>query len=107
MFITILEYAFEKLNWDDRGRYKYRWSKIIHLRFEDNIVLTSDNLRETKLMLPELQSPSNRVGIKINFSKTKFMTNLIPKNLIKIENKCAQIVEKYIYSGQERNEKSV
>lgn len=48
-----------------------------HLRFADDIVLISDNLKEVREMLEELQA-TQKTGQKINYNKTKITTNLEP-----------------------------
>lgn len=62
LFITVLEYAFKQLEWEQRGI---------------NIVLIADDIQEAQEMLTELANASTNVGLQINTQKTKIMTNLV------------------------------
>lgn len=72
-----------------------------NLRFADDIVLFSDNLEEMRLMLRDLQKVCGKVGLNINMSKTKFMTNLVPSCGLKIDGAEIQLVNRYVYLGHE------
>lgn len=100
LFSTILEYAFKRLNWEEKG-LNIDGQKLDHLRFADDIVLMEENLEEMRLMLQELREVSARIGLQINFSKTKFMTSLVPSGSLKIGNNEVELVENYIYLGHE------
>ncbi|CAG9830961.1 unnamed protein product [Diabrotica balteata] len=52
-------------------------------------------------MLQDLQRVSQKVGLEINFAKTKMMTNLVPSGPLKLENWNIETVDKYIYLGHE------
>lgn len=72
------------------GRY------LSFLRLEDDIVLVSDNLDEHQVMLSELQSMSEQVGLTMNLQKkTKVMTS--EKTPIHVGNNIEENVEEYIY----------
>lgn len=100
LFITVLEHAFKKLDWDARG-ITIDGQNLNHLSFADDIVLVADNLGEIKQMLHELSHACAEIGLKINFSKTKIMTNLVMSERIKIENTQIEEVDKYVYLGHE------
>jgi len=68
--------------------------KLKQLRFTDDIVLISDNLRDTR----EMQQATQKVGLKINYNKSKMMTSLVSSEEVII---AVKIVEKYIYLGHE------
>ncbi|CAG9832899.1 unnamed protein product [Diabrotica balteata] len=51
-------------------------------------------------MLNELDFACSKVGLRMNLSKTKFMTNIVPNNHFTIQNKVVELVEKYMYLGQ-------
>jgi len=52
LLITVLEHAFKKLDWDTKvGHTDGR--NLSHLRFADDIVLTTDDLGEARQMLYE------------------------------------------------------
>ena len=50
-------------------------------------------------MLQELQNACADVGLQINISKTKYMTNLVPSEQIFIGDKEVALVNKYNYLG--------
>ena len=50
LFITVLEYAFKKLNWENKG-LNIDGRNLTNLRFADDIVLLADNLKDIKDML--------------------------------------------------------
>ena len=74
LFITVLEYALKKFNWENEGR-NIDGRNLTNLRFSDNIVLLADNLKDIKDMLQELQNACADVGLQMNISKSKYMTN--------------------------------
>lgn len=49
-------------------------------------------------MFQELQMATQKVGLRINYSKTKLLTNLFPSELIQVER---MHIKKYIYLGHE------
>ena len=100
LFITVLEYAFKKLNWENRG-LNIDGRNLTNLRFADDIVLLADNLKDIKDMLQELQNACADVGLQMNISKTKYMTNLVPSEQIFIGDKEVALVNKYNYLGHE------
>lgn len=55
------------------NRYKYKWEKFTHLRFEDDIVVIARTAVELQEMLADLQDQNEKVGLKINFDKTKII----------------------------------
>lgn len=100
LFNNLLEYMFKKINWDDLG-INIDGENLNHLRFADDIVLISDRLDKAMRMLESLQTASRRVGLKINTSKTQFMTNLVVSNSITLEYSEIEQVSCYKYLGHE------
>jgi len=98
LFTAALESIFKKLEWSElgvniNGRY------LNHLRFADDIVLIAPDLQQLKLMLTELNEESKKVGLKMNWSKTKYMTNIPTDTNIKIQNQEVELVDEYKYLG--------
>jgi len=54
LFITVLEYVFKKLDWDQKS-LKIDGQSVSNLRFADDIILLADNLEDIRIMLQELQ----------------------------------------------------
>lgn len=55
-----------------------------HLRFADDIVLIAPNLEQLEMMLLQLNAESQKIGLKMNLSKTKIMTNIDEKGKTKL-----------------------
>ena len=100
LFTAVLEHAFKQLDWDTNG-IKVDGEMLSHLRFADDIVLMGDNLKTIGTMLAELDAACKEVGLNINFGKTQFMTNLVPSENLKVDDKEITLVHKYKYLGHE------
>ena len=83
LFIAVLQYAFGMLEWSGKG-LNIDGLNLTDPRFADDIALFSDNLQDIRKMLEDLQQVCAQIGLKINISKTKFMTNLVPSGNIVI-----------------------
>lgn len=100
LFTTVLEYAFKEINWDRKG-INIDGEYLSHLRFADDIVITTDSFSEAQQMLTEIKLASENIGLNINFEKTKFMTNLVPNNTMESNGNKVEQVHKYKYLGHE------
>lgn len=100
LFTAVLEYAFKMLDWEGKG-LNIDGRNLTNLRFADDVVLLSDNMGEIRIMLRDLREMCSRVGLEINMSKTKFMTNLVPSENMTVDGCEVELVEKYIYLGHE------
>jgi len=47
-------------------------------------------------MLYELQQATEKVGLKINYNKTKMIINIVPREKIIIEDIAIEMIEKYM-----------
>lgn len=100
LFTTLMECMFKNIKLDNKG-ISVDGEKLHHLRFADDIVLISDRLDEANEMLLDLSAASQKVGLKINITKTQFMTNLVPSCNLILEGKEIQYVTSYKYLGHE------
>lgn len=100
LFTNLLEYMFKKVNFENMG-ININGENLNHLRFADDIVLISDGLDKAQEMLTRLTCASRGVGLKINTSKTEFMTNLVPNQNLQLEGKHILQVTSYKYLGHE------
>lgn len=82
LFRAALGHALKTLNWDDIGR-NIDGDRVNHLRFADDSVLVLDNFEGPKDMPKELRAACIKVGLEVNFGKSKMMTNLIHNERIK------------------------
>ena len=70
-----------------------------HLRFADDIVVFAKSAAELENMVSELAIESQKVGLSMNTSKTKILTNGEPKDII-VANEKIEYVREYVYLGQ-------
>lgn len=70
----ILKNVSKKINWSKWG-IKIDENPLTHLRFADDIILISNKVEEFQEMLKQLKEKSEKVGLKMNLSKTKVMTD--------------------------------
>ena len=102
LFTACLEMIFRRLDWESKG-IKIDGEYLSNLRFADDIALFAENLHDLQLMIDELNEESKKVGLHMNFSKTKIMCNnhIGDKNTkIEIEDTELEKVDHYIYLGQ-------
>lgn len=98
LFTTVLEYAFKTLDREDKG-IKIDGEYLNHVRFADDIVITTDNLGDTKQIIIKLKQAAGSVGLNINFQKTQFMANLVTSANIQIDEWEILQVDEYKYMG--------
>jgi endonuclease/exonuclease/phosphatase family metal-dependent hydrolase len=98
LFTAALEGIFKKLNWSKMG-ININGKFLSHLRFADDIILFATNKRQLQKMLTQLNEKSQKIGLKMNLSKTKIMTNIEDDTIIKIGNEVIEVVENYKYLG--------
>lgn len=99
LFSATLEHVFRQLEWDDYG-ININGVLLNHLRFADDLILISENPETLQKMIEQLVRESEKVGLSLNTSKTKLMTNykkvpIKPYNTAKLE-----YVNEYTYLGQ-------
>ena len=74
LFTSCLEQIFHSINWENKG-VNVNGEMLNHLKFADDIVLIATSWKDAEEMLEDLQCESEKVGLKINISKTKRMSN--------------------------------
>lgn len=98
LFACALESIFKGLQWETKG-ININGTKINNLKFADDIVLIAGTTTELNEMLQELATNSKQIGLEINMSKTKILTNST-KTPIKLYDSEIEYVAEYIYLGQ-------
>lgn len=98
IFIAVLETVIKKLNWGKKGIY-IQGAFLSHLRFADDIVVLSETSLQLQEMIESSQKASAKVGLQINLTKTKTMTNS-HKKIIKVNENPLEYVDEYIYLGK-------
>lgn len=99
LFISILENIIGKLDFHKIGLC-IKGQYLSHLRFADDLALLSETAGQMQYMIETLHQASIKVGLEMNLTKTKIMTNNRWKNPIKINGEPLEYVEKYIYLGK-------
>ena len=107
LFTAVLEEVFKNLDWDRNG-INIDGEFLNHLRFADDIIVIAKDPQELEKMLKELNEESLKVGLKMNLSKTKIMKNdhINQEISIKINDDKIEVVQNYIYLGQNISLKS-
>ena len=101
LFSACIENILRKLNWENKG-IKIDSETFTHLRFADDIVLVSHDLKELQTVLEELNREIKAVGLEMNIKKTQVMFNeqIDREPEVKIDQIPLKIVSFYIYLGQ-------
>ena len=98
LFSAVLENIFRNLNWEDFG-LNIDGSNLTHLRFADDLVLFDEKPETLEKMLESLNEESKKVGLAMNYTKTKLMTNST-KIDIRVSQETLEYVDEYTYLGQ-------
>lgn len=99
IFITVLQNIMKALKWENKG-ININGQFLSNLRFADDIILFSENSSQLESMINEINYISNEIGLELNTSKTKIMTNskISP---IHINNVLLEYVQEYTYLGKQ------
>lgn len=101
LFTACLQEIFRTLDWEEKG-ININGEYLSNLRFADDIILVAETAEELQSMIEGLHKASLNVGLKMNKKKTQVMYNnsAIKKDIL-VDGQKLDIVEKYIYLGQE------
>ncbi|KAG7298024.1 hypothetical protein JYU34_018785 [Plutella xylostella] len=100
LFTALLESIFRIIHFEcDKCGININGEMLTHLRFADDIVLLADSHDAIQTMLRTLDTESRKVGLLMNSSKTRAMTNSTEKP-IHIHSGNIKYVNEYIYLGQ-------
>jgi hypothetical protein len=101
LFTAALEDVFRTLDWENKGIW-IDGERLNHLRFADDIILFSYDVKTAESMLQELNEASTKVGLRINRSKTQAMKNAYcTSGTMKLGDEEIEFVDKYVYLGQQ------
>ncbi|MEL7307279.1 MAG: reverse transcriptase family protein, partial [Pseudomonadota bacterium] len=99
LFSAVLEEVFRNCDWPDSVGLPID-GEILHcLRFADDLVLFSPNSEGLNKKIDELKHKGEEVGLKINFAKTKVMTNNIVTPITS-DGHDLEYVNEFVYLGQ-------
>lgn len=99
LFTAVLEGIFRELSWDHYG-LNINGERLSHLRFADDIVLFAETKEHLQNMIIDLERESQKVGLTMNASKTKALTNATEEPII-INGIPIEYVKEYTYLGQQ------
>ncbi|VDM56327.1 unnamed protein product [Angiostrongylus costaricensis] len=74
LFTATLQNVMRTLKWDKMG-VKIGDRQFRHLRFADDIVIITLNIRQSERMLADFDNAYGKIGLRQNFTKTMFMRN--------------------------------
>lgn len=97
LFISVLQLVFSHLKWNRKG-ININGNNISNLRFADDVTLISESKEELLEMMEELMIESKKVGLLINWTKTKIMTNSDDKEF-KVQNQTIERVDSFKFLG--------
>ncbi|KAG1682057.1 putative uncharacterized transposon-derived protein F52C9.6 [Nymphon striatum] len=100
IFTAFLQNVFRCFNWTSKG-IPINGDRLPNLWFAGDVVLFSESPQELQLMVEELRTASNNVGLEINLSKTKVIFNRnVDIQPIMTGNVTLDLVDRYTYLGQ-------
>ncbi|CAG4930860.1 unnamed protein product [Colias eurytheme] len=76
IFISVLQNIMKTLKWETKG-ININGQFLSNLRFADDIVLFAESSSKLESMINEINYISNEIGLELNTTKTKIMTNSI------------------------------
>ena len=79
LFTLAMEDMFRELNWQNTG-ILITGERLSHLRFTDDITSIARDQDELQSIIKELNEKSEQIGLKINSTKTKYLTNDLHQN---------------------------
>lgn len=99
IFITVLQSIMMTLKWENKG-ININGKLLSNLRFADDIVLFAESAPQLEIMIQEIYDVSVAIGLQLNTTKTKIMTNSerIPIN---VDNALIEYVQEYVYLGKQ------
>ncbi|EYC18451.1 hypothetical protein Y032_0027g1523 [Ancylostoma ceylanicum] len=74
LFTATLEDVMRRLEWDNMG-VRVDGRLLHHLRFADDIVLTTPNISQAERMLADFDDACGKISLQLNLTKTMFMRN--------------------------------
>ncbi|CAH2240333.1 jg25875 [Pararge aegeria aegeria] len=93
LFTAALEDVFKLLDWNGLGS-NINGEYITQLRFADDVVIMAETLEDLNAMLNDLSRVSQQVGLRMNMSKTKIMSNAhVPLHPIIVGSSALEIVD--------------
>ena len=83
---------------ESQAGIKIAWRNINNLRYADDTTLMSEIKEELKSLLMKVKEESEKVGLKLNFKKTKIMASG-PITSWQIDGETVETVSDFIFGG--------
>lgn len=99
LFTLALEDVFRAMDWTNMG-LNINGKNLNHLRYADDVVIIASTFEQLQTMLAELARESEKVGLKMNYTKTKTMTNTQDNRCLTVDGTKIEAVNEYVYLGQ-------
>ena len=99
LFTSLLEDTFRNLKWDNKHGININGRRLTNLRFADDMILFARSVQDLQEMINELNTQSKRIGLRMNNTKTKLMTNS-QEISVQADDIDLQYGSEYIYLGQ-------
>ncbi|CAF4764548.1 unnamed protein product [Pieris macdunnoughi] len=115
LFIAVLEDEFKGIEWNNNGLW-IRNKHLTHLRFADDIAVFSDTATKLDKMLQTLDRESQKVGLYVNTTKTRILSNSVCQPIrvslskvqvrtidltLRVDSKPIEYVNNYVYLGKQ------
>ena len=92
--------SWETLDWKKaQAGIKIARKNINNLRYADDTTLMAESEEELKSLLMQVKEESEKVGLKLNFQKTKIMASS-PITLWQIDGETVEIVRDFILGSR-------
>jgi len=99
IFITVLNFVLERSHDEKFGFTTKTDRKLTDLDFADDIVLFDDNIETAVLHFNKIKTEADRIGLKINYNKTKYITYNIQGTIEEFKNSDIEKVDDFCYLG--------
>ena len=99
LFTALLEDVFRKCDFEENSGISIDGKFLTNLRFADDIGLVDQDPERIQRTLTELENKGRQVGLTINTSKTKVLTNDLEHDLF-INGEKIEYVQEFQYLGQ-------
>uniref|UniRef100_A0A0K0DMQ9 Reverse transcriptase domain-containing protein n=1 Tax=Angiostrongylus cantonensis TaxID=6313 RepID=A0A0K0DMQ9_ANGCA len=103
LFTASFQNVMRTLEWDNMG-VKIDGRQIHHLRFADDIVLITPDIRQSERMLADFDKACGKIGLRLDLTKTMYMKNgLTSFAPFTLSERNTSECSSYIYLGREIN----
>ncbi|XGW31396.1 hypothetical protein V3C99_009956 [Haemonchus contortus] len=99
LFILTLQSCLDEIDWCDQG-YPIEHVRLNYLAYADDMFLCSPTVDGLQAMLDKLIDVTKKAGLKVNSSKTKWMSNNHNGQQLRANGEEIELVSSFVYLGQ-------